>query len=100
MTTAIIVTLAKISATPNPNGLPGANVMERVVNGLFFYTLLACLAGLFISVLVWVLSARASNYNHAAYGRHGTFIAAGGALITGAAPALINFFQGLGSQIH
>lgn len=100
MIAAIVVTLAQISATPNPNGLPGKSVVERIVDGLFFYTLLACLAGVFVSVLVWVLSARAQNYNHASMGRQGTFIALGGALVTGAGPALINFFQGLGSQVH
>jgi hypothetical protein len=100
VTTAIAVTLASISATPDPTGLPGSNVVERLVNGLFFYTLMGCLAGLLISVLVWVFSSRAQNYHHAAVGRQGTLIAAGGALIAGAAPALINFFQGLGSQVH
>jgi hypothetical protein len=97
---AIVVTLAKVSAAPDPTGLPGSNVAERLVNGLFFYTLMGCLAGLLISVLVWVFSSRAQNYHHAAVGRQGTLIAAGGALIAGAAPALINFFQGLGSQVH
>jgi hypothetical protein len=92
--------LAAISATPNPNGLPGSNVAERLINGLFFYTLLGCLAGLLISVLVWVFSSRAQNYHHASVGRQGTMVAGVGALVAGAAPALIHFFQGLGSQVH
>ncbi len=91
--------LAAVSATPNPSGLPGSSVAERLINGLFFYTLLGCLAGLLLSVLVWVFSSRAQNYQHAATGRQGTIIAGFGALIAGAAPALINFFQGLGSQV-
>ena len=66
---------------------------------LFFYTLIGCLAGLLISILVWVFSSRAQNYHHATLGRQGTIIAFLGALIAGAAPALINFFQGLGSQV-
>lgn len=92
--------LAAVSATPSPTGLPGSSVAERLINGLFFYTLLGCLAGLLISVLVWVFSSRAQNYHHAATGRQGTIIAGFGALIAGAAPALINFFQGLGSQVR
>jgi hypothetical protein len=91
--------LAQVSAKPDPGGLPGSSVAEKLVNGLFFYTLLACLAGLLISVLIWVFSSRAQNYHHAATGRQGTIIAAGGAMIAGAAPALINFFQTLGSQV-
>lgn len=91
--------MAEVSAKPDPAGLPGSSVAEKLINGLFFYTLLGCLAGLLISVLVWVFSSRAQNYHHAATGRQGTIIAAGGALIAGAAPALINFFQTLGTQV-
>jgi len=99
MTTAILL-LAKVSAAPDPSGLPGSSVAEKLVNGLFFYTLIGCLAGLLVSVVVWVFSSRAQNYHHAAMGRQGTIVAAFGSLIAGAAPALINFFQGLGQQVH
>ena len=51
---AAVMVLAKVSASPDPAGLPGSSVAERLINGLFFYTLLACLAGLLISVVVWV----------------------------------------------
>ena len=99
MTTAFVPVLAKVSASPDPSGLPGSSVAEKLVNGLLFYTLVGCLAGLLVSVLVWVFSSRAQNYHHATLGRQGTIIAFLGALIAGAAPALINFFQGLGSQV-
>lgn len=92
--------VAAISASPSPSGLPGSSVADKLVNGLFFYTLVGCLAGLFISVIVWVFSSRAQNYQYAATGRQGTIIAAVGALIAGAGPALINFFENLGSQVH
>jgi hypothetical protein len=100
MSAAVVSVFAAVSASPDPSGLPGSSVAEKLINGLFFYTLLGCLAGLLISVLVWVFSSRAQNYHHAAQGRQGTVIAAFGALIAGAAPALINFFQGLGSQVR
>ena len=100
MKTAVITLLANVSAKPDPSGLPGSSVAERLVNGLFFYTLIGCLAGLLISILVWVFSSRAQNYHHATAGRQGTIIAFFGALIAGAAPALINFFQALGSQVE
>src|SRR4051794_13086233 len=100
MTAAVIAVLAGVSASPDPKGLPGSSVAEKLVNGLFFYTLIGCLAGLLVSVLVWVFSSRAQNYHHAAVGRQGTMVAAFGSLIAGAAPALINFFQGLGQQVH
>jgi hypothetical protein len=100
MIAALTVLAAGVSASPDPNGLPGSNVAEKLINGLFFYTLLLCLAGLLISVVVWVFASRSQNYHHAGMGRQGTIVAAFGALIAGAGPALINFFQGLGSQVH
>ncbi len=99
MNTTILAVLAQVSAKPDANGLPGSEQAEQLVNGLFFYTLLACLAGLLISVIVWVFASRSQNYQHASNGRSGTIIAAAGALVTGAAPALVNFFQQLGSQV-
>lgn len=96
----LTVVIAGVSATPSPTGLPGSSVADKLINGLFFYTLIGCLAGLFVSVLLWVFSSRAQNYQYAATGRQGTIIAAAGALIAGAGPALINFFQNLGSQVH
>ena len=100
MRLALYSVLADVSAKPDPAGLPGSSVAEKLINGLFFYTLLGCLAGLLISVMIWVFSSRAQNYHHAATGRQGTIIAACGALIAGAAPALVNFFQTLGSQVE
>jgi hypothetical protein len=100
MIPAVLTVVAKVSAHPDPGGLPGSSVADRLINGLFFYTLLGCLAGLLISVLVWVFSSRAQNYHHAAVGRQGTMIAALGSLVAGAGPALVNFFQGLGAQVH
>jgi hypothetical protein len=63
MLLAVSWMLAQVSAKPDPSGLPGSSVAERPVNGLFFYTLLGCLAGLLISVLIWVFSSRAQNYH-------------------------------------
>lgn len=100
MSAELLTVLAQVSAKPDPNGLPGSDVAERLVNGLFFYTLLGCLAGLLISIVVWVFASRAQNFHHAASGRQGTIIAFFGALIAGAAPALINFFQNLGEQVR
>jgi hypothetical protein len=100
MTSALVIVVAKVSARPDPSGLPGSSVADRLINGLFFYTLMGCLAGLLVSVLVWVFASRAQNYHHASLGRQGTIIAALGALVAGASPALVNFFQGLGSQVH
>ncbi len=92
--------LAQVSARPDPNGLPGSSAAEKLINGLFFFALLACLAGLLISVMTWTVASRVQNHHHAHNGKIGTLVAAGGALLCGAAPALINFFFDAGQAVR
>jgi Family of unknown function (DUF6112) len=91
---------AAVNATPDPHGLPGSSVAEKLVNGLFFYTLIACLAAMLIGAATWALGARSQNPQYASTGRLATLVAFFGALVAGAAPALINFAQNLGGQVH
>ena len=91
---------AAVNATPDPHGLPGSGVAEKLVNGLFFYTLIACLAAMLIGAATWALGARSQNPHYASTGRLATLVAFFGAMVAGAAPALINFAQDLGGQVH
>jgi hypothetical protein len=91
---------AAVNATPDPHGLPGSSVAEKLVNGLFFYTLIACLAAMLIGAATWALGARSQNPHYASTGRLATLVAFFGAMVAGAAPALINFAQDLGGQVH
>ena len=91
---------AAVSAKPDPHGLPGSSVAEKLVNGLFFYTLIACLAAMLIGAATWALGSRSQNPQYASTGRLATVVAFFGALVAGAAPALINFAQNLGGQVH
>jgi len=95
-----IVLATKINANPNPNGLPGSAALERLVGGLAFWGLLASVAGLIISAAVWALSSHSGNYHHAGVGRRGTLVSAAAALLIGAAPAVIAFFEGVGKSVH
>ena len=92
--------LAQVSGRPDPQGLPGGEALERLVNGLMFWALLAALAGLVIGAAVWALSSHAGNYHHAAGGRKATLVAAVAALLVGAAPAIINFFERVGNSVR
>ena len=62
--------------------------------------LLACVAGLVVSVIVWALAHQHGNYAHATGGKTGVLVAAGGALLIGGANAIIGFFSGLGAGIR
>lgn len=94
------IALAKVSATPDPNGLPGSAQGEQLVNGLYFWALMATLAGLFISILVYAVANRSGNHHYAQGGKVGILIAGPLAMVAGAGPAIINFFADLGQQVR
>jgi hypothetical protein len=98
LSTALIAA-TRLGGDPNSDGLPGSGALQSLVGGLAFWGLLAALAGLIISSAVWALSSHAGNYHHAGMGKRGTLIAAGAALLIGAAPAIIAFFEDLGNTV-
>ena len=85
---------------PNTNGLPGLGVLQQMVGALLTWGLLACLAGLVISVMMWALAHHQGNYSQVSSGKTGVLVAAGGALLLGGANAIIGFFSALGAGIH
>jgi hypothetical protein len=91
---------AGITGTPDPTGLPGSDALQSLINGIAFWALLASLGGLLISAAVWALSSHSGNYQYSAMGRRGTLVAAVAAFLVGAAPAIINFFENLGTTVH
>jgi Family of unknown function (DUF6112) len=95
----IVIAAAGISSKPDPNGLPGSSALQQLVNGLSFWGLLAALAGLVISAAVWSLSSHSGNFHHAAVGRRGTLVSAAAAFLVGAAPAIVTFFEKLGTTV-
>lgn len=85
---------------PNDNGLPGLSVLQQMVGALLTWGLLACVAGLVVSVIVWALAHHQGNYSHASTGKTGVLVAASGALLIGGANAIITFFSNLGAGIR
>ena len=96
---ALVIAGTKLGGDPDPGGLPGSHALQSLVGGVAFWALLASLAGLIISAAVWALSSHAGNYHHAGMGKRGTLISAGAALLVGAAPAIISFFEDLGRTV-
>ena len=66
--------LGKVAARPDANGLPGSDQLEQLVNGLFFWALLASLAGLFISIATYAVANRMGNHHHAQNGKVGILL--------------------------
>ena len=84
---------------PNQNGLPGLAVMKQIVGAMLTWGLLACVAGLVVSVIIWALAHHNGSYQHASNGKTGVLVSAGGALLIGGANAIVAFFSNLGSGI-
>ncbi|HEY3548257.1 MAG TPA: DUF6112 family protein [Propionicimonas sp.] len=99
MSVSLLVRAADPGITPNSTGLPGLSVVQQVVGALLTWGLIACVAGLVISVIIWALGHQQGNYSYASGGKTGVLVAAGGALLIGGADAIVAFFSSLGAGI-
>jgi hypothetical protein len=95
----VSVVLADPGVTPNTTGLPGMELAKKIVGALLTFGLIASVAGVAISALVWTLSAHNGNSHYAARGKMGVLIAAGAAVLIGGADTIVAFFQNAGSSI-
>jgi hypothetical protein len=92
--------LLAVSAHPNATGLPGSNILQQLVNGAEAWALTIALLGTFVGAAIWALASHTHNHHYAARGRMAALIAGASALIVGAAPGLVNFFERLGTTAH
>lgn len=88
---------ATVSAHPNPGGLPGSNVLQQLVNGAEAWALAIALLGAFVGAAMWAVASHSHNHHYAGRGRMAALISAAAALVIGAGPGLVNFFQHLGT---
>lgn len=89
--------VANVTATPDPTGLPGSNVLQQLVNGADAWALALAVLGAFVGAAVWALASHTNSHHYAARGRMAALVSAAAALVIGAAPGLVNFFAHLGS---
>jgi hypothetical protein len=89
--------IADVSATPDPTGLPGSNVLQQLVDGAEAWALAITLLGAFIGAALWAIASHSNNHHYAARGRMAAVVSAASALVIGAAPGLVNFFEKLGT---
>lgn len=89
-----------VSAHPMPSALPGSNVLQQLVNGAEAWSLAIALLGAFVGAAVWAVASHTHNHHYAARGRMAALISGASALVVGAAPGLINFFERLGTTAH
>ena len=91
--------LAGVGVSPNSSGLPGIAELNNIVGALLTIGLIASLAGLVISAIVWAIGNHSVNPVLAGRGKTGVLVAFVAAALTGGAVTLINFFFGAGSHL-
>ena len=89
--------LLGVAAKPDLKALPGSNVLQQLVNGAEAWALAIALLGAFVGAAIWALASHTHNHHYAARGRMAALISGASALVVGAAPGLVNFFERLGT---
>jgi hypothetical protein len=92
--------LGAVSVNPNPDALPGGDSVQRLLNGLAAFGLMACVGAMLLGAAQWGFGSRSNNYSQADDGKTRMLKGVGGAFGIGAAAAVINFFFNAGSAVH
>ncbi len=100
VTAPAVRAVAAVGATPDPSGLPGGAALQKLLDGLVFVGLLACVAAIVVGGATWFVGAQAGNFTASMGGRRAVLAGMVGALVIGAAGALVNFFFTAGSAVH
>ena len=90
---------AGVDVQPNNTGLPGIAELEHLVGAMLTLGLVAALAGLLISSIVWAVGSHSANPVLAGRGKTGVLVAFAAAALTGGAVALIDFFATAGGSL-
>jgi hypothetical protein len=88
-----------VTAVPDPTGLPGGAAMQRLLNGGVFLGLLLCAGAVVLGGATWIAGSRTGNYSAGYSGRTACLAGVLGALVIGAAAALVNFFYAVGGTV-
>jgi hypothetical protein len=91
---------AGVSTHPDPSGLPGGAALQHLLNGLVFVGLLSCVAAVVVGGATWFVGSQAGNFTAAIGGRRAVLAGMVGALVIGAAAAIVNFFFSAGSAVR
>ena len=84
---------------PNTTGLPGVSLARSIVGALLTFGLIAAVAAIALSAIVWALGSNSSNPHLAGRGKTGVMVAAACALLIGGSDVIISFFQSAGASL-
>lgn len=87
-----------VSVSPN-NNLPGTSQLTQLIGGMMTWVLLACVVAVLAGAAAWGFGARFGHYGSQQSGRMMVLGGVVGALVAGAAVALVNFGFHMGGTV-
>ncbi len=90
---------SSLQLDPNPDLLPGAQVLQQLANGVGGWALIAAMVGIVVGAVMWAFGHYSQNYQQAYNGRRGVMVSALAAVLIGGAPHIVSFFLGQGTGI-
>lgn len=96
----ILAQQGPVNLDPDPQKFPGSEVLQSLTNGIAGLALIVCLLALVAGAGIWAFGANSSNVNQTLIGKRAVLISGVAALAIGAAPFIINFMFGAGSQVR
>ena len=80
-------------------GLPGGDAAAKLIGGLMYLGLLACIGAVVIGATMWAWGSHSGNYRGSYAGRCVVIGGAVGALLIGAAVTIVNFAFSAGQTV-
>ena len=84
------VVFAKVTSTPTSSGLPGAQLIQQMINWLAQIALWGSLASILLGAAIYGLSQQSGNYAGGFRGKQLALAGVVGACLAGVAPTAIN----------
>jgi hypothetical protein len=101
LTGSVSVTFGVVIAYSAPAGAAtGTANLNKLTNGLYFFAMAACIAGMFLSAILWALGSHGQNPGQELTGRKGLIVCLTAAFFLGAMPAVINKSEQIAKHVN
>ncbi|QYG95861.1 hypothetical protein HC251_25265 (plasmid) [Iamia sp. SCSIO 61187] len=94
LTTRLVLVLAEVNVNPDADALPETSRAVDIVNGVAFWSLLACAIALVAGGAAWAIGGMGSNMQATSGGKRAVLLSLVGAAVIGSASTLINWAAG------
>lgn len=94
-----MVALVSTSVGPDFSAVAGSGDLRLIVGALLTYGLIIAVLMLIVSATTWAIASGSGNWHAAQKAKLGSFVALGGATLTGAALTWANWLLGIGAHL-